>query len=97
MTRNNEIRRLVNDLDIEYSGDICELYAHVCNHSMRPNLNYRLIALKREIEHRIILLYMEEYLWEQEDTDRWRKIEDDEFWTRFRAAMNRSKKGLRKL
>ena len=31
----NDIRRLANELEIEYDDDLCELYAHVCNHSNR--------------------------------------------------------------
>lgn len=90
----NEIRRLANALDIEYNGDLCELYAHICNHSNRAvvtNPNEDLIALKREIEHRITLEYMEEYFWEPDEMGIWRKVSNDEFWARYRAAMEKSR------
>lgn len=90
----NEIRRLANELEIEYDGDLCKLYAHVCNHSNRAIVSKPdddLLALKREIEHRITLQYMEERDWDQDDMGKWYKREDDGFWTRYRAAMDRCK------
>lgn len=90
----NEIRQLANELDIEYSGDLYELYAHVGNHSncgIVGEPDKTLVALKHEIEHRLTLLYMEERSWDQTDTGRWYKIEDDEFWKHYRAAMDKSK------
>lgn len=87
----SEIYCLANDLDIAYNGDLCELYAHVYNHSIDLNPNEDLITLKCEIEHRITLLYMEEHSWDQTDTGLWYKIEDDEFWKRYRAAMDKRK------
>ena len=90
----NEIRRLANEMSKEYHGDLRELYAHVCNHTNRaivPNPNEELLALKQEIEHRITLAVMEEYSWEQDEMGVWRKISDDEFWKRYRAAMDRYK------
>ena len=87
----NEIRRLANELEIEYNGDLCELYAHVCNHSLWPNPDEDLIALKREIEHLITLEVMEEYFWERDDMGLWRHVEPTEFFARYRAAMDQQK------
>lgn len=89
----NEMRRLANELGMEYDGDPCELYAHVCNHSnsaVVSNPDENLIALKHEIEHRITLEVMEEHSWEQNEMGYWRKVSDGEFWKRYRAAMDRT-------
>lgn len=88
----NEIRRLANELEIEDDGDLCRIYAYACNHSIGSNPDERLLALKHELEHRMTLLYMEEYFWEQTDTGYWYKVEHDEFWVRFSAAMDKCNK-----
>lgn len=90
------LRQLANELEIEYD-DLCELYAIVCNYSSCSDftcLDSKLLLLKREVERKIALLYMDEYSWEQDDTGLWRKISDDEFMKRFYVAMENSKKNL---
>ena len=80
-----------NALLEEYKGDKPTAYAHVCNQTYGSCPDETLLAIKRELEHRITLDVMEEHSWEQTDTGEWRKIENDEFWERFRAAMDSAK------
>ena len=83
----NEIRRLANELYIECDGDLCELYAHVCNRiAERSEADEALLAFKREIEHCITLEVMEEYSWERDDRGVWRYVDSSEFSARFWAA-----------
>lgn len=91
MATKENIRLLTNALLEEYENDKPTAYAHVCNRTYGSHPNETLLAVKREIEHRITLDVMEEYGWEQTDTGEWRKLENDEFWKRFRAARERSK------
>lgn len=84
------IRRLTNVLLEEYENDKLAAYAHVCNHTLSSNPDETLISIKRELEHRFALDAMEEYMWEQTNIGEWRKVENDEFWKRFRTAMERT-------
>lgn len=84
----NEIRQLANELEMEYGGDLCELYAHVSNRiAGRSEPSETMLALKRELEHRIALEVMEEYSWERDDMGLWRKLSNDEFLKRFRTCI----------
>ena len=90
----NEIRRLANELKIEYDGDLCELYAHVCNRiacRVEPDEEQKLLSLKREIEHQITLEVMEEYSWERDDMGVWHYIDSAEFSARFWASHKKNK------
>ena len=87
----SKIRRLVNELLEEYHGDLHVTYAEVSNHAYGSEPDKVLVAMKRELEHRITLNAMEEYGWEQTDTGEWRFVTSDEFSARYRAAMDRKK------
>ena len=81
----NNIRCLTNEWLKEHENDKPAAYAHVCNKLLCSEPDETLVAIKRELEHRITLDVMEEYSWEQTDTGEWRYVTPEEFSARYWA------------
>lgn len=82
---NNKAREITHTL-LRVYDDKFSAYAAVCNHIIPSCPDEELIAVKRYLEHLITCDVMEEYGWERTDTG-WRKVENDEFWARFREEL----------
>lgn len=79
------IRKTVTALIKEYE-DVHAAYAAVCNNLSPVCPDEEVLAIKHYMEYLLACEAMEEYNWERDETGRWFKLENDEFWARLKAA-----------
>lgn len=74
-----------------YLGDIYAVYANVCNRIDPARPDEELSAMQRYIEQQLALAIMEEHSWEKTEDGNWLYVSNEEFWSRYRAAMERQR------
>lgn len=78
--------REITQMLLRVYDDKFSAYAAVCTHIVPSHTEDELIAVKQYLEHLITCDVMEEYGWERTKTG-WRKVENDEYWARFREEL----------